>query len=552
MRGLYILFLFLVSCQKDAVPPAELVVSLERIQVTAAGGDFTFHVKSNREYAVSTPDPWISLFTKAGSSGTTTVQARAEANAGKTERIANILIRIGEEERQVKVLQKGAAFIDLAAEVFQIPAQGQEIQVYRESSGSVRIEELPFWIERVEKKLKIKENPSIYPRIIELSLKVEGLTVPFKISQEAKPRSLEEDRTGVEKNAVALRASMGLGWNLGNSLEACADPFTASETLWGNPATSKALIDLVKRSGFNAVRIPAAWSGYIEDRVTHKVKDEWLMRVREVVDYCMANDMHAVLNIHWDGGWLENNPTYARQQEVNAKQKALWEQIAVTFRDYDERLLFAGTNEVHADYNRPSNEHLEVQHSYNQTFVDAVRATGGKNAWRVLVVQGYNTNIEYTLAAFKLPKDRHTDRLMLEVHYYDPYDFTIDNSSNFKYLWGKEYAGQTGASTWVLEEYVVETFGKMKTQFVDRGIPVLLGEYAASLRTTLPEHLYTEHVRSRNHYLYYVTFSALKHGLIPFYWDNGGIGNQASGLFDRGKLTVAHPDALEAIQRANR
>src|SRR5690606_4067876 len=144
------------------------------------------------------------------------------------------------------------------AEVFQIPAQGQEIQVYRESSGSVRIEELPFWIERVENNLKIKENPSIYPRIIELSLKVEGLTVPFKISQEAKPRSLEEDRTGVEKNAVALRASMGLGWNLGNSLEACADPFTANETLWGNPATSKALIDLVKRSGFNAVRIPAA------------------------------------------------------------------------------------------------------------------------------------------------------------------------------------------------------------------------------------------------------------------------------------------------------
>lgn len=533
------------------MPPAEVVLSLQDVLVEAEGGDFSFHVKANREFTVSSSESWIKTLQSGGPEGTTHVQAKAEPNTDRTERAATIMVHVGEEERILKVVQKGAPFLEVTATEFIVPAGGKEFKVYGESSGTVRISELPFWMEAVDHTFRVQENPSIYPRNLEVKLQVDGLTVPVKISQEAKPRTLPADRAGVEKNAVALRAGMALGWNLGNSLEACADPFTASETLWGNPATSKALIDLVKRSGFNAVRIPAAWSGYIEDRLTHKIKDEWLMRVREVVDYCMANDMHAVLNIHWDGGWLENNPTYAKQQEVIAKQKALWEQIAVAFRDYDERLLFAGTNEVHADYNRPTNEHLEVQHSYNQAFVDAVRATGGKNAWRVLVVQGYNTNIEHTLAAFKLPQDTRTDRMMVEVHYYDPYDFTIDNSSTFKYLWGKEYAGQTGASTWALEEYVGETFGKMKAQFVDKGIPVLLGEYAASLRATLPEHLYQEHVRSRNHYLYYVTQSAIKNGLIPFYWDNGATGNNASGLFDRSKLTVAHPDALAALLRAN-
>lgn len=550
MRSISFLFLFLISCQKDVVPAAELVLSMDELLVEAEGGDLAFHVKANRQFTVKVAETWIKLDQSSGPEGTTQVLAKAEANPGKEERTATLVVTVEEEVKQITVRQKGAPFLEVEAKEFLLPAAGKDIKVYGEASGPVTTSSLPFWIQAQDQHFRVAENPSIYPRTLEVQLQVQGLTVPIKILQEAQKRTVPEDRTGVEKNAVDLRSGMGLGWNLGNSLEACADPFTASETLWGNPATSKALIDLVKRSGFKAVRIPAAWSGYIEDRTSQKIKDEWIMRVREVVDYCIQNDMHAVLNIHWDGGWLENNPTYAKQQEVNAKQKALWEQIAVAFRNYDERLLFAGTNEVHADYNRPTNEHLVVQHSYNQTFVDAVRATGGKNAWRVLVVQGYNTNIEYTLDAFKLPKDTRTDRLMLEVHYYDPYDFTIDNSSNFKYLWGKEHAGKAGAATWALEEYVDATFGKMKAQFVDKGVPVLLGEYAASLRTTLPEHLEKEHIRSRNHYLYYVTQSALKHGLIPFYWDNGAIGNNASGLFDRGKLTVAHPDALAAILRA--
>ncbi|MBZ0304442.1 MAG: glycoside hydrolase family 5 protein, partial [Anaerolineae bacterium] len=289
------------------------------------------------------------------------------------------------------------------------------------------------------------ENPTHFSRSGAFTLSSGKVRQVVRVSQEGKDFWTAPDRAGVESDAVALAKKIHLGWNLGNSLEACSDENNGSETLWGNPKTSQALIDLIRESGFNAVRIPTAWSGYVEDPVSYKIKDEWIMRVREVVDYCVANGMYAIINIHWDGGWLENHPTYARQVEVNKKQKALWEQIAVAFRDYDEHLLFAGTNEVHADYNRPTAEHLDVQMSYNQTFVDAVRSTGGKNAWRVLVVQGYNTNIQYTYESLVMPQDAVADRMMAEVHYYDPYDFTIDGSSSAKYLWGKEYKGNPGA-----------------------------------------------------------------------------------------------------------
>src|SRR5690606_34734368 len=120
------------------------------------------------------------------------------------------------------------------------------------------------------------------------------------VHQEGKKLTIAPDKAGVESDAPALAQKINIGWNLGNSLEACSNEFSASETLWGNPKTTKALIDLIKRSGFNAVRIPTAWSGYIEDRNTHKISDEWIMRVREVVDYCVENGMYAIVNIHWD------------------------------------------------------------------------------------------------------------------------------------------------------------------------------------------------------------------------------------------------------------
>ena len=155
---------------------------------------------------------------------------------------------------------------------------------------------------------------------------------------------LAADSKGMSSNAVQLAAKIKLGWNMGNSLDAIG-----GETAWGNPRASKTLIDLVKQSGFNAVRIPCSWNQYMVDPATAQLKTDWLNRVKEVVQYCVDNDMYVILNIHWDDGWLENNCTADKQDANNAKQKAFWEQIATHFRDFDEHLLFASANEPNVE-----------------------------------------------------------------------------------------------------------------------------------------------------------------------------------------------------------
>jgi len=212
------------------------------------------------------------------------------------------------------------------------------------------------------------------------------------------------------------------------------------------------LIKLVKQSGFNAIRLPCSWNQYA-DQTTAQINSNWLNRVKEVVQYCVNNEMYVILNIHWDGGWLENNCTQDKQEENNAKQKAFWEQIATQLRGFDEHLLFASANEP----NVSDASQMAVLLSYHQTFIDAVRSTGGKNAYRVLVVQGPNTDIETTNRLMnQLPIDKIPNRMMAEVHYYTPWNFTgmtkDESWGNMAYYWGKDYHSITDPArnaTWV-------------------------------------------------------------------------------------------------------
>jgi endoglucanase len=346
-------------------------------------------------------------------------------------------------------------------------------------------------------------------------------------------------------DAVALAAKLGVGWNLGNALESCSSPDSASETSWGNPATTKALIDAVKAAGFKSVRIPCAWSGYIEDKATFKLKDSWLARVKEVVGWVVGDGLHAIVNIHWDGGWCEEHPTYADQKAVTAKLTALWRQIASHLEAFDERLLFAGANEIRAGYGKPTKENIEVQQAYLQAFVDAVRATGGNNQYRNLLVQGYRTDIQLTVDNPKLPKDSIGGRLLVEVHFYDPWDFCGEGGS--VYLWGKDFVGQQHLSTWGQEDWVDQAFAMMKTSFVDKKVPVVLGEFGVVYHATLAPAELAKHVKARNYYFNYVTKAAVKHGIVPFVWDNGQTGDKGNGLFDRKTNKVAFPDAVNAI-----
>jgi endoglucanase len=336
--------------------------------------------------------------------------------------------------------------------------------------------------------------------------------------------------------ATQVAAQIQLGWNLGNTLEA-----QCGETAWGNPAVTQQFINSVKAAGFNTIRIPAAWDCHA-NQSTMTIDATWMARVKQVVDYAHGQGMYVILNIHWDGGWLEEHPLYSYQTAVNQKQNAYWTQIATAFRDYNERLLFAGTNEVHADYGTPTTEHIAVQQSYNQTFVNAVRATGGNNASRTLVVQTYNTNAWHGLNYFTMPTDTIASRLMVEIHHYDPYDFTLNPSGSCLY-WGAPYPSQS-ACTWAQEAYHDDLFAQVKTKWVSQNIPVIIGEYGVATRANLS-------LPARQYYIEYVNRAAATDGIKTFYWDNGVQPSQTNGfaIFDRNSGAVVDQGVLDAIKR---
>jgi endoglucanase len=347
---------------------------------------------------------------------------------------------------------------------------------------------------------------------------------------------LPPDPTGMSSNAVQLAAKMKLGLNIGNTLEAIG-----GETAWGNPLITKSFIDLIKQSGFNAVRIPCSWDQYA-NASTAQIQAQWLDRVKQVVQYCIDDSLYAILNIHWDGGWLDGNITTQAQASVNAKQKAFWEQIATKMRDFDEHLMFASANEPPVE----NATQMNILLSYHQTFINAVRSTGGRNSYRVLVVQGPSTDIDRTNTLMNaLPTDPTPNRMMTEVHFYSPYQFCLmqqdETWGNMFYYWGQNYHSTIEPSrnaTWGEEDYVIAEFQKMKTQFADKGIPVVLGEYGAYRRTT-PSDM-EKHQASVDHWATFVTNQALAHGLETFWWDTGG-------LLSRNSNTIKDQRTLNAL-----
>ena len=554
-----LLFVCTSSCKPEEVVQPELIVAKEEIPFTKNAGSILLAIKTNVKWRASSNESWCTLSPASGEAGSRQIAVWVTENTSVAVREAIITITAGSLSKQVKVIQAQKVVFTISQKEFNVPGQGGEITVTIQASQDFTTAIQAAWITQksisADKKTQIftvAENDLDSLREGTITFTSGSMTEIVTVRQTTKDFSIPPDKTGMESDSKVLAKKINLGWNLGNTLEAIG-----GETAWGNPKASKALIDLVKASGFNAVRIPCAWDQYLENQTTYKIKDLWLARVKEVVDYCIENDMYAILNIHWDGGWLENNPTPDKQAEVNKKQKAIWEQIALYFRNYDERLLFAGTNEVHTTSGNPTQANFDVQMSYNQTFVDAVRFTGGKNAYRNLIIQAYNTNIDQAVAYLKISTDYVPDRLMVEVHHYDPWNFCglekDETWGKYAALWGQPYeqyavgvlAGR--AATWGKEDYLKTQFNKMKTSFVDKGYPVILGEYGVIRRTTYSGDALMHHLDSRAYYLRYVTEQAKNYGLIPFYWDNGSTGNLAFGIIDRKTNRIADEKALNAL-----
>ena len=337
------------------------------------------------------------------------------------------------------------------------------------------------------------------------------------------------------------------GWNLGNQLESCPwtwenetlalgnpDYADDAETGWGNPKVTKEMIDAVRAAGFNAVRIPVRWQCHIVNAETMTVSPTWMKRVKEVVDYCIDNDMLVIINTHHDK-WIESCATNAYREQTCRRLTLLWTQIAQAFADYDYRLAFAGTNEVHLpdNWSAPTAENQNVQNAYNQAFVDAVRATGGNNLKRHLIVQTYACNHSYGLSGLVIPTDTYgngNDYMSVEFHYYVPYEYC--NSTQY-YYWGEPYK-QYGVPSSGNETAMKTAFNAIQRQWGQKGLGVVIGEWGVSDHWDKA----TNQQRIHDCMTYYcktLVSEARDRGFSTFVWDNNVFGNgtEKFGIFDR-------------------
>lgn len=360
------------------------------------------------------------------------------------------------------------------------------------------------------------------------------------------------DNGVMREGLTALEATrlMGNGINLGNTLEACDNNVgiktntpLSYETHWGQPKTTQAMIDGMKAAGFDTIRIPVAWM----TNATHlyegdyTIDADYMDRVEEVVRYARKAGMYVIVNDHWDGGWYgmfgsESAETRALAMEA---YKGMWQQIAERFRDYSDYLIFESANEelgTRFDENSAlycsdsvvtylnDDERYALTNEINQTFVDVVRATGGNNATRFLLIAGYGTNIDQTCDdRFQMPKDTAVSKLMVSVHYYDPWSYCGASSAASATKWGKvsDY------------EYMDQQLAKM-TKFTEAGYGVVIGEYGA-----LP----CSDGLKDNTLAYHTAFldACTKYNLTNCLWD-------CSGLYKRVSQTFADDDILAMYQ----
>lgn len=360
------------------------------------------------------------------------------------------------------------------------------------------------------------------------------------------------DNGVMREGLTALEATrlMGNGINLGNTLEACDNNVgiktntpLSYETHWGQPKTTQAMIDGMKAAGFDTIRIPVAWM----TNATHlyegdyTIDADYMDRVEEVVRYARKAGMYVIINDHWDGGWYgmfgsESAETRALAMEA---YKGMWQQIAERFRDYSDYLIFESANEElggRFDENSPlycsdsvvtylnDDERYALTNEINQTFVDVVRTTGGNNATRFLLIAGYSTDINQTCDdRFQMPKDTADSKLMVSVHYYDPWSYCGASSAVSATKWGKvsDY------------EYMDQQLAKM-TKFTEAGYGVVIGEYGA-----LP----CSDGLKDNTLAYHTAFldACTKYDLTNCLWD-------CSGLYKRVSQTFADDDILAMYQ----
>ncbi len=351
-------------------------------------------------------------------------------------------------------------------------------------------------------------------------------------------------------NAVQLTSMIDVGWNLGNTLDATGTGL-GSEEAWGNPVTTPDMIQAVKDAGFNAVRFPVTWEGHMDE--SYNIDPAWMDRVQEVVNYAYDIGMYVILNTHHEE-WCQ---PYPDKQEQTAEQlKACWTQIAERFKDYDERLIFEGMNEprwknTEWEWNGGNDEGRATVNYLNNVFVDTVRATGGNNEYRFLMICTYAANCGRS--AMEALEIKDTERTIVSVHAYIPYAFALADEGSAAWVETKPVSTQD-----------IDTLAKdLNEVFVSKGIAVIIGETGARMRyvnekveaegtaEATTQKVTNDEYRAAWAEYFFGKFKEL--GVPAFWWDNRAFfSGEAFGLLQRGVLYAnewKYPLVVEGIMK---
>lgn len=348
--------------------------------------------------------------------------------------------------------------------------------------------------------------------------------------QESTEATLPEE---IDRTAVfELLSGMNVGWNLGNTLDAHgAGNSLSAETYWGNPETTREMIDAIAAQGFNTIRVPVTWAEHVGTAPDYAINEEWMNRVEEVVGYCLNNDMYVILNTHHEPDfWLK--PDAEHQDSAKAELVAIWKQVSERFKDYDNHLLFEGMNEPRIkgsekEWNGGTEAERAVVYELNQAFVDTVRATGGNNEDRCLIICAYGNSPGYTaVKELQIPQDNH---IAVAVHMYTPYVFCYEADNGNLTTWDGNLKEDIVATVKVLDQYLIQN-----------DIPVIVTEFGAVNKDNTEEILkwLADYMGTMNRY-----------GIKCVWWDNGNYTNSGEkfGIFDRRNCSWFSQEIADAL-----
>ena len=357
------------------------------------------------------------------------------------------------------------------------------------------------------------------------------------------------DQYAVPENAgMEFVENLKLGWNLGNTFDAAdvrsvtAEHELDYESAWCGAVTTIENIAAIKAAGFRTVRIPVSWHNHVDSE--DRISEAWMNRVKEVADWCVGMDLYVIINTHHDNAEDWYYPDSAHMERSQQYLKAVWSQIAETFRDYDEHLILESLNEprlVGTDYeweldadNAQCQDAVSCINQLNQLFVDTVRASGGHNADRWLLCPGYAASADGACNdGFRLPEDP-AGRVIVSVHAYTPYNFALNKAGT------KEWSLDDGSDTGEILTLLDRLYGN----FILNGQPVLIGEFGA---------LNKDNLEARVAFAAFYTKAARARGISCLWWDNNAFAGSGEnfGLLYRRASVFNYPEIVQALLKGS-